>query len=100
MRILLYISIVLAGAFIGSRGKISEVVLKNLSKLQYACLLLLLFIMGVNIGINDEIINTFGKLGMQAVVLSVASILLSVGAVKLVSAYVLGRGREEQRHES
>ena len=85
MRILLYIFIILAGAMISSRGMLSEMVEKNLSKLQYASLLLLLFIMGVNIGINDEIVSAFGKLGFQAVVLALASIVLSVAVVKLVT---------------
>lgn len=100
MRIVLYILIILAGAFISSRGLLNEMVEKNLSKLQYACLLLLLFIMGVNIGINDQIINTFGKLGMQAIVLSLASILLSIGAVKLVSQYFKHKDKAVQQDES
>lgn len=85
MRILLYILIILAGAMISSRGMLSKMVEKNLSKLQYASLLLLLFIMGVNIGINDEIVSTFGKLGFQAIILALSSIVLSVAAVKLVT---------------
>lgn len=100
MRILLYIFIILAGAFISSRGLLNEMVEKNLSKLQYACLLLLLFIMGVNIGINDQIINTFGKLGMQAIVLSLASILLSIAAVKLVAVYFKHKDKAVQQDES
>ena len=99
MRILLYIFILLAGAFISSKGKISELVLKNLSKLQYACLLLLLFIMGVNIGINDQIISTFGKLGMQAIVLSLSSIVLSVAAVRLVTLFERRREKEAEQNE-
>jgi len=85
VRILLYILIILAGAMISSRGMLSKMVEKNLSKLQYASLLLLLFIMGVNIGINDEIVSTFGKLGFQAIILALSSIVLSVAAVKLVT---------------
>ncbi len=96
MRILLYIFIILAGAFISSKGNISELLTKNLSKIQYGCLLLLLFVMGINIGINDEIIKTFGKLGLQAVVLSLCSIILSIGAVRLVGGYYKRREREEQ----
>ncbi|OGO76970.1 MAG: hypothetical protein A2Y23_03505 [Clostridiales bacterium GWB2_37_7] len=100
MRILLYVFIILAGALISSKGMLNEMVEKNLSKLQYASLLLLLFIMGVNIGINDQIINTFGKLGLQAIVLSSASIVLSVAAVKLVSIYSKYKEKAVQQDES
>lgn len=92
----MYIFIILAGAFISSRVNLSELLTKNLSKIQSGCLLLLLFVMGVNIGINDEIISTFGKLGLQAVVLALCSIVLSVGAVKLVGRYYRRREKEEQ----
>lgn len=99
MRILLYILIIAAGALISSKGKLNEMVEKNLSKLQYASLLLLLFIMGVNIGINDNIISEFGKLGLQAIVLSLASIILSVAAVKLVTAYFKHKEKAVQQDE-
>jgi uncharacterized membrane protein YbjE (DUF340 family) len=90
----------LAGAFISNRGLLSSIVEKNLSKLQYASLLLLLFIMGVNIGINDEIINDFSKLGFQAIVLSLSSIILSVAAVKLVSTYFKYKEKAVKQDES
>ncbi|MDF2532868.1 MAG: hypothetical protein K0Q65_2449 [Clostridia bacterium] len=99
MRIILYIFIILAGVFISSKGKLNEMVEKNLSKLQYASLLLLLFIMGINIGINDSIINEFGKLGFQAVVLSLSSIILSVAAVKLATIYFKHKEKAVQQDE-
>lgn len=99
MRILLYVFIILVGAWIGNRGKLSDIVLKNLSKIQYGCLLLLLFIMGVNIGLNEEIIRTFGKLGMQAVVLALCSVVLSIAAVRLVSVYFSRKEEEAQKNE-
>ncbi|MGB7604764.1 MAG: LysO family transporter [Lutisporaceae bacterium] len=99
MRILLYVLIILAGAWLGNKGKLKAIVLKNLSKIQYACLLLLLFIMGVNIGINKEIISTFGKLGIQALVLALFSIVFSIAAVKLVSRYFHYKEKAVQKDE-
>lgn len=99
MRILLYVLIILAGAWLGNKGKLKAIVLKNLSKIQYACLLLLLFIMGVNIGINKQIISTFGKLGIQALVLALFSIVFSISAVKLVSIYFHYKEKVVQKDE-
>lgn len=99
MRILLYVLIILTGAWLGNKGKLKAIVLKNLSKIQYACLLLLLFIMGVNIGINKEIINTFGKLGIQALVLALFSVIFSIVAVKLVSLYFNYKEKAVQKDE-
>jgi uncharacterized transporter YbjL len=100
VRILLYIFIILLGVFISNKGKLNEMLEKNLAKLQYASLLLLLFIMGVNIGVSDKIISEFGKLGLQAIVLSLASIILSVAAVKLVTVYFKHREKAVQQDES
>ena len=100
MRIILYVLIILVGALISNKGLLSGLVEKNLSKLQYASLLLLLFIMGVNIGINDNIINEFSKLGFQAIVLSLTSITLSVAAVKLVSMYFKYKDKAVEQDES
>lgn len=88
MRILLYIAIIFVGAWLGAGGKLPESVTGKLSRLQFACLLLLLFIMGVNIGVNDDVINGFYKLGFQAVVLAVFSIGFSILFVRLVSGFV------------
>ncbi|HYF83687.1 MAG TPA: LysO family transporter [Clostridia bacterium] len=94
MRIFLYIAIIFIGAWLGAGGKLSESFTVNLSKLQFISLLLLLFIMGVNIGVNDDVINGFYKLGFQAVVLAVFAIAFSVFFVKLVSGFVQ-RGRKD-----
>lgn len=88
MRIFLYIAIIFIGAWLGAGGKLSESFTGKLSKLQFASLLLLLFVMGVNIGVNDDVINGFYKLGFQAIVLAVFSIAFSIFFVKLVSGFV------------
>lgn len=100
MRIIFYILIILAGALISNKGLLNAMVEKNLSKLQYASLLLLLFIMGVNIGINDDIIGEFSRLGFQAIVLSLSSIILSVAAVKLVSIFFKYKEKAVKQDES
>ena len=88
MRILLYIAIIFVGAYLGAGGKLSGKITDKLSKLQFASLLLMLFVMGINIGVNDEVVNGFYKLGLQAIVLAVFSIAFSILFVKLVSGFV------------
>jgi uncharacterized membrane protein YbjE (DUF340 family) len=86
--------IILIGAWLGAGGKLSESFTGKLNKLQFASLLLLLFIMGINIGVNDEVINGFYRLGFQAIVLAVFSVGFSIFFVKLVSAYVQHDGKD------
>lgn len=94
MRIFLYIAIISIGAWLGAGGKLSKGFTQKLSKLQFASLLLLIFVMGVNIGINDDVINGFYKLGFQAIILAVFAIAFSIFFVKLASGYVQ-RGRKD-----
>lgn len=91
MDILIYLIILIIGGIIGSRRLLRPSVMNRLDFLQSAALLLLLFIMGVNIGLNPEIIASFGTIGLQALVLAAFSIVFSVLAVKLVAPGVLGR---------
>jgi len=86
--ILLYLFIILVGAWLGARGRLSEKFTSKLSKLQFASLLVLLFIMGISIGVNDEVVNGFFKLGWQAFVLAAFSVGFSILFVKLVSSFI------------
>lgn len=95
MRILLYITIIFIGAWLGAGGKLKEKFTDKLSKFQFASLLFMLFVMGVNIGVNDDVVNGFYKLGLQAVVLAAFSIAFSILFVKLVSGFVQ-RDREDR----
>lgn len=88
MRIILYILIIWLGAYLGFKDKLPNKIVVHLSKLQYWSLLFLLFVMGINIGINDKVINTFYQLGYQALVLSFFSIIMSVLGVRLISRFV------------
>ncbi|SJZ35378.1 LysO family transporter [Selenihalanaerobacter shriftii] len=58
-------------------------------------LILLLFSMGVEIGLNDKVIANLDKLGFQAIVLALGSILGSLGLIKLLEMLV-GNFRKEQ----
>lgn len=88
MRILLYIAIIFIGGWLGAGGRLPEKLTGRLSGLQYISLLFMLFVMGINIGVNEEVIGGFYKLGLQAVVLSVFSIAFGILGVRLVSGFI------------
>lgn len=88
MRILLYIVIITIGAIVGYKELVSEKIFSKMSTIQYMCLLFLLFVMGIKIGINKNVLLSFHKLGLTAVVISFFSISFSILGVKLISKYV------------
>lgn len=96
MDILLYLAIITIGGLIGYRRMLKPSMLNRLDFLQSGALLLLLFIMGVNIGLDETVIASFGSIGLQAVVLAAFSIVFSVAGVKLVSAHIFHRRRDHQ----
>lgn len=97
MDILLYLVILIIGAFIGSKNWLKDSIMKKLDHIQTFSLLLLLFIMGISIGMDRDVITSFASIGMQAVVLAVFSVIFSVLGVKIVSKHVftLKEKREE-----
>ncbi|WP_432401076.1 LysO family transporter [Wukongibacter sp. M2B1] len=88
MRILLYILIISIGALIGYKELVSEKLLNKMSSIQYFCLLFLLFVMGIKIGVNRNVLMSVHKLGFTAIVISVFSIAFSILGVKLISKYI------------
>jgi len=96
MNILLYIAIMLFGAFLGNRKLIPKVLMKKMDGIQFLCLLLLLFIMGVSIGLDEEVIRSFGTIGVQGIIFALASSVFSIIGVRLIASRVLVKGGEEQ----
>lgn len=88
-RLILYLGILLIGGFIGYKGLINKKVFDRLDIIQTCCLLFLLFVMGIKMGTDDNVIASFFKLGYQAIIISVFSIFFSVLLVKLVKGYVI-----------
>lgn len=92
LRLMLYLGILLLGGIIGYKDKISKNIEANLNIIQNISLLFLLFIMGVTIGINEEIISNLFSIGIRAGIISLSSILFSIIGVKIVSKHVLTEG--------
>ena len=100
-RLLLYLAILIFGAFIGFKGLASEKLHGKMNLIQTLCLLFLLFIMGIRIGVDKDVISSFGKLGYQAVVISIFSIVFSVVLVKAIRKYIVSEekgGRITDEH--
>lgn len=74
MDIIIYILILSVGGFIGYRRFLKPSILNRLDTLQSGALLLLLFIMGVNIGLDDTVIAkaTDGNIAIIAFISGVA----------------------------
>ncbi|SHJ49678.1 LysO family transporter [Paramaledivibacter caminithermalis] len=95
MRILLYIAIISLGALFGYKNLVSQKIFDKMNIIQYVCLLFLLFVMGVKIGINKDVLMSFHKLGFSAVVIAAFSVAFSVLAVKIISNFIKTESKVE-----
>lgn len=100
MNILLYLLILLLGAFIGFRGKFKSNIVEKIATVQNLALLFLLFIMGVKIGLEKEIISSLKTIGLQGFILAVFSIVFSIAAVNIVSRTVFKQKEEVEAHDN
>ncbi len=89
MTILVYIAVLLTGGFISARGFLKPGGEKQADRLLSVSLFLLIFMMGIKIGMDEYVLNSFRTIGIQALVLVVSSVAFSIGGVRLVAKYVL-----------
>lgn len=94
IRLLLYLLILIIGGLLGSKDLISEKFHSKLGIFQNACLLFLLFIMGIRIGLDDKVISSFLTIGIKAFILALFSVIFSVLLVRLVRNIVVGNKEE------
>lgn len=99
MNILFYLFILVVGAIVGGKAKLKESFAKKISSIQNLALYFLLFIMGIKIGLDKEIIYSFGTIGMQGILLALLSIIFSVLGVSIVAKTIFVE-KEQVSHDN
>lgn len=92
LRLALYLGILLLGGIIGYTDKVSKKLESNLNTIQNVCLLFLLFVMGITIGINDEVISNLLSIGLKAGIISLFTVSFSIIFVRFVSKFIVVEG--------
>jgi uncharacterized membrane protein YbjE (DUF340 family) len=87
----------LAGIAMGYLRLLPDRLFQLTGKLTTAGVMLLLFLMGGQIGSDEEILAGLGQIGVQAVLFALAAIIGSVLAVKALEAMVPHKPAEEER---
>ncbi len=89
-RLLMYLGVILIGALIGAKGKINQKLSSRLGDIQTVFLLLLLFIMGIKIGMDDTVVSSFFSIGFSAFVISIFTVSFSILGVFLIRGLLKG----------
>lgn len=80
----LYLGVILLGVLAGSRKAVRRMPLPRLGKLQSVVLILLIFVLGAEIGSDEQVVTSLGTIGLSALVLTVFVLAGSILAVFLV----------------
>lgn len=81
----------LAGMFLGYAFRWLTF-LQKIERSIFATILTMLFMLGLSVGSNPQIVQNLAKFGGQAAILSVAGLLGSVIAARLVGQFISRRG--------
>lgn len=84
LRVLLYFGILAVGWLLSNKGKIPPNLMKKISSIQSIILFALIYIMGVRIGMDEQILTSIGQIGIKAFVFALAT-----GAFSILFVYLL-----------
>lgn len=83
----------LLGVAVGAMIKFNEKQVKIISQLQTLGVLILLFVMGISVGVNPDIVNKLSEIGISALVFALLTTLMSVVVVYIVTTVYMRRER-------
>jgi len=91
-RLLMYLVVIMLGALVGAKASLGDQLKKRLGSIQTSCLLFLLGVMGIKVGMDQGVVDSFFQIGYRAVVMSIFTISFSILGVFLVKRLVTGGG--------
>ncbi|WP_326910864.1 LysO family transporter [Sedimentibacter sp. MB31-C6] len=78
LRILMYFGLLVVGWMLSSKGLIHEKLMMKISNIQSIILFSLIFIMGIRVGMDEQVVSSIGQIGIKAAVFAVITAGLSV----------------------
>ena len=81
--VVLYMSVLAVGYFLGSKLRNKKEKMGFLGGLTNFCVSLLVFVMGIKMGSNEEVIDNLGTIGVQSVVITVILAVITVAGVTM-----------------
>lgn len=78
LRVLLYFGLLAVGWLLSSKGLIHEKLMGKISHIQTVILFGLILVMGIRVGMDEQIISSIGQIGVTAAVFAAASTAFSI----------------------
>lgn len=71
LRILMYFGLLAVGWFLSSKGLIHDNLMKKISGIQAVILFGLIYVMGVRVGMDEQVLSSIGKIGFIAAIFAI-----------------------------
>ncbi len=100
-RLFLYLGVMALGVFLGSRKWMRSRTFPWIGKVQAVVLILLIFILGANVGSDQRVFDSLGTIGLSAAVITICTVVGSLLCVTLLRRLMgLGKdGRTKQQED-
>ena len=89
--VILYLVLLVAGGLLSYNGLIHIKMLKRVGSLQMLFLYMLIFVMGIRLGMDKVVLKAIGTIGFKAAVFTVGTLATSVAAVYVVNRLFIKR---------
>lgn len=83
-RILLYFGLLAIGWLLSNKGLIPNKLMGKISSIQTMFLFILIFVMGIRLGMNEQVVSSIGQIGFKALIFAFFTAGFSVFFVFLV----------------
>jgi len=93
---IMYLAVLVVGCLIGSKVAMNDGHHQKLASIQSIALYFLLFIMGAKVGMDKDMLRSFGRIGLQGTIIALFSVLFSILGVSVVSKTLFKFDRGEQ----
>lgn len=93
VNLLLYILLLAAGMLLSRFKLFGDNLYHSVEKIQMLCLMVLLFAMGISLGMNDEILKSLATIGLRGILFGLSTIAMSILFVHLASRFLLKGGK-------
>lgn len=98
--IIIYFTLLGIGGFLSYKGIIHDKLLKRAGMMQMVFLYMLIFVMGLRLGMNKQVFESIGTIGFKAGIFAVLTALGSILGVFIVDKTIIKSGKDSKKEES
>ncbi|MBN2286175.1 MAG: LysO family transporter [Tissierellales bacterium] len=91
----LYLVLLIVGGFLSYKGIIHDKLIKKAGQMQMVFLYMLIFVMGLRLGLDEEVLEALGTIGFKAFLYAIGTILSGILFVHLADRFLIKSSKGE-----